>query len=37
VKYYAAVCSGTTQKAARYMSDKLGNKEFDEEDFYITP
>ena len=41
IRYYVAVCDvpGVTPGywPARYMSDKLGSKEFDEEDFYITP
>ena len=40
IKYYVAVCDvpGVTPGywPARYMSDKLGNKEFDEEDFYVS-
>jgi hypothetical protein len=39
VKYYAAVCSTPTGPflAARYIDHKLANKEFDEEDFYVSP
>jgi hypothetical protein len=38
-KFYVAVCSTPTGpfSAARYIDHKLANKEFDEEDFYITP
>ena len=40
IKYYVAVCDvpGVADGywPARYMSDKLNNKEFDEEDFYIS-
>jgi uncharacterized repeat protein (TIGR01451 family) len=39
VAYYEAVCSTPTGPftVARYINHKLSNKEFDEEDFYITP
>jgi hypothetical protein len=39
VKYYVGACSTPTGtfSAARYIDHKLANKEFDEEDFYITP
>ena len=40
IRYYVAVCDvpGVTPGywPARYMSDKLGSKEFDEEDFYVS-
>ncbi len=40
IKYYVAVCDvpgvANGYWPARYMSDKLNNKEFDEEDFYIS-
>jgi hypothetical protein len=37
IRYYTGVCNGTTLTYARYIDHKLANKEFDEEDFYITP
>ena len=39
VKFYDGVCSTPVGSfsAARYIDHKLSNKEFDEEDFYITP
>jgi hypothetical protein len=39
VKFYVGVCNAPAGafNAARYIDHKLANKEFDEEDFYITP
>jgi len=41
IKYWVGVCSPSNPSGAfaagRYIDHKLANKEFDEEDFYITP
>jgi hypothetical protein len=34
VKYFVAACNGGTLLSSRTLKEKLGNKEFDEEDFY---
>jgi hypothetical protein len=34
VKYVVQICNGGTEVARRTMRDKLGKREFDEEDFY---
>jgi len=35
IKYYVAVCSGTTLISSSTLRDRLASKDFDEQDFYI--